>query len=297
MKTLSLLIVLGAHLPLVTGIFIVTAPRTSYIASYGNNITMECQFPVESNFNANQIKVYWHYVLDDGTSRLVYQLMNGKPVLEAQPQEYRERAFLLLDELRRGRAVLEINQVRVSDAGTYRCLIDLNGVDYKETALEVRASYKQIETIKTKEKKETEFVCQSIGYPLAEVIWYYANGSDINETANTTHFTGTDGLYNIRSVLRIKAETNDAYLCMFWNKELNMNTSAILHIKEVEKTDENFDKFPSMKRSYLIAAIVVPVTILLGFIMIVSCILKSKQSEQVVIDPMITPAETECEPP
>ncbi|XP_059500508.1 programmed cell death 1 ligand 1-like isoform X2 [Stegostoma tigrinum] len=279
MKTALLLIVLGAHLPLVTAIFMVTAPRSSYIASYGNNITLECQFPVESNFNANQIKVYWHYVLGDGTSRLVYQLINGEPALQAQPREYRERAFLLLDELQRGRAVLEINQVKVSDAGTYRCLIDLNGVDYKETELEVTASYKNIETIKTKETKETEFVCQSVGYPLAEVIWYYANGSDINETANTTHFTGSDGLYNVRSVLRIEAKSNDAYLCMFWNKELNMNTSAILHIKEVEEAGDIFN-FPSMKRSYLIATIVVPATILLGFIMIVSCILKSRQSEQ-----------------
>ncbi|XP_041042301.1 programmed cell death 1 ligand 2-like [Carcharodon carcharias] len=280
MKIISLVLLLGAQLPMVTAIFMVTAPRSSYSASYGNNITMECRFPVKSNFNTNQIKVYWHHMLSNGNSKLVYKLFNGAPALQELPQEYSERVFMLLDELRSGRAVLEISQVRVSDAGTYRCVIDLNGVDYKETALEVTASYKDIETIKTKERKETEFVCQSAGYPLAEVVWYYANGSDINETANTTHFTGTNGLYNIRSVLRIKAENNDAYLCIFWNKELNMNTSAILQSKEMEETDEKIDVLLSTKRGYLIVAIAVPVTILLGVIMIVSFILKSKQTQQ-----------------
>uniref|UniRef100_UPI00398ED41A programmed cell death 1 ligand 1-like isoform X2 n=1 Tax=Pristiophorus japonicus TaxID=55135 RepID=UPI00398ED41A len=297
MKIISLLIILGAHRPLATALFMVTAPRSIYTASYGNNITMECRFPVESNFNTNQLKVYWHHILGDGSSQLVYQLLNGKAALQDQPLEYRERVFLLRDELHSGRAVLEINQVRVTDAGKYRCVIDLNGLDYKETALEVTASYEYIETLNIKESKETEFVCQSVGYPLAEVIWFYANGSDLNETANTTHFTGTNGLYNIRSVLRVKAETNDTYLCKFWNKELNMTTSAVLQIKEIKETDEKLNKFPSTKRSYLIAAITVPITVLLGIILILSYILKSRWHQQVVMDPMITPAEMECEPP
>ncbi|XP_067839733.1 programmed cell death 1 ligand 2-like isoform X2 [Heptranchias perlo] len=277
MKVISSLFILGAHLRLVTALFMVTAPRSSYTASYGNNITMECRFPVETNFNANQLKVYWYHIVDNGSPQSVYKLFNGKEVLQDQSLEYRERVFLLLDELHSGRAVLEIHQVRVSDAGTYRCVIDLNGVDYKDTALEVTASYEDIETLNIKETKETEFICQSVGYPLAEVVWYYANGSDLNETANTTHFTGTDGLYNIRSVLRIKAETNDTYLCMFWNKELNMTTSAILQIKETKQTDEKLDKFPSTKKSYLILAITIPVTVLLGVIMVLSCILKSRR--------------------
>ncbi|XP_078070217.1 programmed cell death 1 ligand 2-like isoform X2 [Mustelus asterias] len=280
MKIISLVLILGVHLPSVTAIFMVTAPRSSYSASYGNNITMECRFPVESNFNTKQIKVYWHHMLNDGSSQLVYKLFNGEPILQDLPQEYSERVFMLLDELRSGRAVLEINQVRVSDAGTYRCVIDLNGVDYKETALEVTASYGEIETIKTKEMKETEFVCQSVGYPLAEVVWYYANGSDINETANTTHFTSTDGLYNIRSVLRIKEETSDAYLCMFWIKELNMNTSAILQNEEMEETDKKIDELLLTKRSYLIVAIAIPVTVLLGVIIIVSFVRRSRQNHR-----------------
>ncbi|XP_067886803.1 programmed cell death 1 ligand 1-like isoform X2 [Heterodontus francisci] len=280
MKIISLLFILGAHPSLVTAIFMITAPRSSYSATYGNNITMECRFPVESTFNTNQIKVYWHHILGNGTSQLVYKLLNGKPALQDQPLEYRERVFLLLEELYSGRAVLEINQIRITDAGTYRCVIDLNGVDYKETALDVTASYEDIEILKTKQWKETEFVCQSEGYPLAEVVWYYANGSDINETANTTHFIGTNGLYNIRSVLRIKTEINDTYLCEFWNKELNMTTSAILQIKEMEGMDRKLDELPSTQRSYLIVAITIPVTILLGIILVLFCILKSRQHQR-----------------
>lgn len=98
---------------------------------------MECIFPVESNFHMNTLKVYWYHILDNGTSQLVYKLLNGKAALQDQSFEYRERVFLAMDKLFGGRAVVEITQVRVSDAGTYRCIIALNGVDYKETALKV----------------------------------------------------------------------------------------------------------------------------------------------------------------
>ncbi|XP_055488221.1 programmed cell death 1 ligand 1-like isoform X1 [Leucoraja erinacea] len=281
MKIISLLFILGAHLPLDTALFMVTAPRLSYTASYGNNITMECIFPVESNFHMNTLKVYWYHILDNGTSQLVYKLLNGKAALQDQSFEYRERVFLAMDKLFGGRAVVEITQVRVSDAGTYRCIIALNGVDYKETALKVTASYNDIKTLNTKEQTETEFICQSAGYPLAKVMWYHANGTDLNKTANTTHFTGSNGLYNIRSILRIRAETNETYLCMFWIEELNTSTSAVLQIKEIKRKDnDQIPTFTTMRRSYLIVAITIPSIVLLVIIMILICMIKSRRSHK-----------------
>ncbi|XP_069776804.1 programmed cell death 1 ligand 1-like isoform X2 [Narcine bancroftii] len=276
MKNMSLLFILGACFPLNTALFMVTAPKLSYTASYGNNITMECTFPVESNFHMNTLKVYWYRILNNGTTQLVYKLLKGKATLQDQHMEYRERVNLALDELHNGRAVLVIKQARISDAGTYRCVIAVNGVDYKETALRVTASYKDIVTLNIKEKAETEFVCQSAGYPLAEVIWYYANGTDLNKTANTTHFTDTNGLYNIRSILRVGAESNETYLCMFWIKELNTSTSAVLRIKEIKGIDEQNNTSTSV-RSYLIAIITFSL-IVLG-VMILTCIIKSKHQQ------------------
>ncbi|XP_078252970.1 programmed cell death 1 ligand 1-like [Rhinoraja longicauda] len=281
MKIISLLFILGAHLPLDTALFTVTAPKLSYTALYGNNITMECIFPVESNFHINTLKVYWYHILDNGTSRLVYKLLKGKAALHDQSLEYRERVFMRLDKLFNGRAVVEINQVRVSDAGTYRCIIAVNGVDYKETALRVAASYNDIKTHNTKEQMETEFICQSAGYPLAKVMWYYANGTDLNMTANTTHFTGSNGLYYIRSVVRIRAETNEKYLCMFWIEEHNISTSAVLQIKEIKlKDNEPITTSTSMRRSYFIVAITVPSIVLLGVIMTLICMIKSRLHHQ-----------------
>ncbi|XP_007890197.1 programmed cell death 1 ligand 1 [Callorhinchus milii] len=287
MKTEILLFILGAHLPVLTALFVVTAPKSSYTASYGNNVMVECRFPVAPNFNANQLKVYWHHILDDGSSQEVYKLFNGKEVLQDQLPEYRERAFLLWDELHSGRAVLKISQVRVSDAGTYRCLIDLNGVDYKETALKVIASYEDIQTVTTTEKKETELICQSAGYPLATVTWLYRNGSELNKTANTTYFIGTNGLYNIRSVLRVQADINDTFVCRFWNKELNKNTSAALHIAATEKEREEADDFPSSMRSYIILVLIAPMMIFAALLLLLLRTIKSRQlSEKSTLQPL-----------
>lgn len=77
-------------------------------------------------------------------------------------------------------------------------------------------------------------------------MWYHANGTDLNKTANTTHFTGSNGLYNIRSILRIRAETNETYLCMFWIEELNTSTSAVLQIKGRSLVFILFNKFQTV---------------------------------------------------
>eukprot|EP00062_Callorhinchus_milii_P020538 gi/632976297/ref/XP_007904717.1/ PREDICTED: programmed cell death 1 ligand 2 [Callorhinchus milii] len=280
MKIAVLLCILGAHLPLLTALFVVTSPRQFYTASYGNNITVECRFPVGSNFNANQLNVYWYHILGDGSLQEIYRMREGKEMLQDQPSEYKERVFLMWDELYSGRALLEISQVRVSDAGTYRCAIDLNGVDYKDTALKVTASYENIKTSVTKEKEETEFICQSMGYPLATVAWLDGNGCGLNETANTTYFTDNQGLYNIKSVLRVKANINRTYVCTFWNKELNRTTSTDLRITDIKGTHEEADIFPSAVGIYIIIAVVTaPIVILIVIILFLFWTVKMRRRQ------------------
>lgn len=69
------------------------------------------------------------------------------------------------------------------------------------------------------------FMCQSEGFPLAEVFWQHEN-LNLSGPPNTTYTLTADGLYNVTSTLTFKPNTSENYTCVFWNKELNRETSA-----------------------------------------------------------------------
>ncbi|XP_030323413.1 programmed cell death 1 ligand 2 isoform X2 [Calypte anna] len=212
----------------VSALFTVDVPQQLYTAEYGSNVTMECRFPVNGTLNLGLLTVVWEQKRQSQSkSKGVYTFRNGKALTPSQHQDYVGRAVLLHSELEVGRAVLQITRVKITDMGSYLCLIDYGGVDYKYITLKVKASYKRINTQVMRKPGEDKFVfmCQSEGFPLAEVFWQNKNFS-LGGSANTTYTLTADGLYNVTSILMLKANTSESYSCVFWNKELNEETSA-----------------------------------------------------------------------
>ncbi|NWX12870.1 PD1L1 protein, partial [Aegotheles bennettii] len=210
-------------------LFTVEVPQQLYVAEYGSNVTMECRFPVNGSLNLGLLTVVWEQKKQGQLkSREVYTLRNGKGFPPSQHQDYTGRASLLHSELNLGRAILQITNVKITDAGSYLCLIDYQGVDYKYITLEVKAPYKRINTQVMRKTGEDKFVfmCQSEGFPLAEVFWQKENNFNLSGSANTTYTLTADGLYNITSILMFKPNMSENYSCVFWNKELNGDTSA-----------------------------------------------------------------------
>lgn len=87
------------------------------------------------------------------------------------------------------------------------------------------APYKRINIQGRKEEEDYILICQSEGYPMADVLWLYENR--INDTifANTSYKLTDTGLFNVTSVLRIRPSAPGNYSCIFQNKELRQ-TSA-----------------------------------------------------------------------
>uniref|UniRef100_A0A8C3RFF3 Programmed cell death 1 ligand 2 n=1 Tax=Cyanoderma ruficeps TaxID=181631 RepID=A0A8C3RFF3_9PASS len=209
-------------------LFTVEVPQQLYTTEYGNNVTMECRFPVNGSVDLGLLTVVWEQKRQSFLkSKEVYTFRNGKALHASQHPDYIGRASLLHSELKVGRAILQITNVKMTDAGSYLCLIDYQGVDYKYIALEVKASYKRINTQIARNPGEDKFVfmCQSEGFPLAEVFWQNENFS-LSGSANTTYTLTADGLYNVTSILIFKPNMSENYTCVFWNKELNEETSA-----------------------------------------------------------------------
>ncbi|KAM6033316.1 programmed cell death 1 ligand 2-like [Chlamydotis macqueenii] len=229
MFQILIMLLLETQLYMVSALFTVEVPQQLYVVEYGSNVTLECRFPVNGSLNLGLLTVVWEQKRQgQSKSKEVYTLRNGKAFFPSQHHDYIGRAALLHSELKLGRAILQITSVKITDAGSYLCLIDYQGVDYKYITLEVKASYNRINTqiMRTPGEDKFVFMCQSEGFPLAEVFWQNEKNFSLSGSANTTYTLTEDGLYNVTSLLTFKPNMSENYSCVFWNKDLNRKTST-----------------------------------------------------------------------
>lgn len=85
------------------------------------------------------LNVLWQKKTSDPSKpKEVYLLSKGKEDLLRQHKDYQGRAALLLEELERGNSMLHVPNVKITDAGTYICLIQYEkDADYKYITLDV----------------------------------------------------------------------------------------------------------------------------------------------------------------
>ncbi|KFP02725.1 Programmed cell death 1 ligand 1, partial [Calypte anna] len=206
-------------------LFTVEAPKSLYTVERGNNVTMECTFPVHEKSEFRDLSISWEK--KDELRKQVYALIKGVEDFKSQHSDFKGRINLLKENLKLGQSVLQITDVKLRDAGIYRCVIGYGVADYKTISLKVKAPYRTItQGMVSPGDNEWKLMCQSEGYPLAEVIWQNKEYEDLTYKANTSYETGSDQLYHVTSTLTIKSRVGENFYCIFWNKELQENTSA-----------------------------------------------------------------------
>ncbi|NXS56017.1 PD1L1 protein, partial [Brachypteracias leptosomus] len=220
-----LLYVFSFYWHFLNALFTVEAPQSLYTVEHGNNVTMECTFPVNGKLKFRDLKISWEK--KDELNKLVYELLNGEEDFKRQHNDFKGRTKLLKENLNLGRCVLQITDVKLRDAGFYLCLIGYGGADYKIISLKVKAPYRTItQGVISTGDNEWKLTCQSEGYPQAEVIWQNREYEDFTDKASTSYETGRDQLYHVTSTLTIRSRSDEIFYCIFWNKELQENTSA-----------------------------------------------------------------------
>ncbi|XP_064146610.1 programmed cell death 1 ligand 2 isoform X5 [Loxodonta africana] len=243
MFLLLLLLSLGMQLWQTAAFFTVTVPKELYVVDHGSNVTLECDFDTGDPVELGAITAHLQKMENDTSS-------------------HNERAILLEEQLPLHKALFYIPQVRMSDAGQYRCLIVYrNAWDYKYLTLKVKASYNKINTqvLKVPGTGEVELTCQAEGYPLAEVSW-----PNVSVPANTSHMKTPENLYRVTSVLRLKPQLGQNFSCVFWNENMKERTSAIIdpqgHMKPESPTTP---LFPIFIPTCIVALIFVAATLVL----------------------------------
>ncbi|XP_042637656.1 programmed cell death 1 ligand 1 [Orycteropus afer afer] len=207
--------------------FTVSVPKDLHVVEYGSNVTMECTFPVEKQLNLAVLVVYWEM----GDKKII-QFVDGEEDLKVQHSSYKQRAWLLKDQLSLGKAALQITDVKLQDAGVYCCLISYGGADYKRITLKVTAPYRKINQRISVDPvtSEHELTCQAEGYPEAEVIWTSSDHQVLR--GKTTITKGKEEFFNVTSTLRINTTANEIFYCTFRRQGPQENSTAELVIPE-----------------------------------------------------------------
>ncbi|XP_060093354.1 programmed cell death 1 ligand 2-like [Heteronotia binoei] len=231
---------LDIQLHLMTALFTVEVLQPQYSVEYGSNVILRCRFPVNSQLNFKMLSILWGKKSPKQEEKEIYKLHKGQEDLTLQDPDYRGRATLLHEELQMGYSALSISSVKITDAGSFLCVINYGEADYKYIILEVKAPYRRINIQKIKDPEEEGLIliCQSEGYPLAEVSWHDGRNPNVSMAANTTFELTDEGLFNVTSILRVKQNISGNYTCVFWNKKLNEKTSAYVSAFQLDYMSE-----------------------------------------------------------
>ncbi|XP_074073383.1 butyrophilin-like protein 8 isoform X2 [Macrotis lagotis] len=123
--------------------FSVTAPAQSVQAKQGENVILSSV--LSPKMDAQNMTVKWFR-----NQTLVYNHPSGEKLGESQGDEFQGRMELLKHDLPEGKVTLRIQQVQVSDSGSYTC--GVHSLDYSdETHIELQVT----ETLHTSQKIST----------------------------------------------------------------------------------------------------------------------------------------------
>ncbi|XP_008056182.1 programmed cell death 1 ligand 1 [Carlito syrichta] len=209
--------------------FTVTVPKDLYVVEHGSNVTIECRFPVDKHLDLFSLVVYWEM-----DNKKIIQFVRGEEDLKVQHRSFSQRARLLKDQLYLGSATLQITDVKLRDAGVYRCMISYGGADYKRITLKVNAPYRNINQSISMDPVTSEYklTCQAEGYPKAEVIWTSSDHQVLSGQTTITNSEREEKLFNVTSDLIINTTANEIFYCTFRRLDPEENSTAELVIPE-----------------------------------------------------------------
>nr|XP_060611245.1 CD276 antigen [Anolis sagrei ordinatus]XP_060611247.1 CD276 antigen [Anolis sagrei ordinatus] len=226
-------LILSLALSALGGCLEIKVPNDPAVALVGQDATLRCSFSPDANFSLNDLSLIWQ--LTD-TKRLIHSFSDGQDQLANQESSYANRTSLFYDQLPRGNVSLLLRRIQISDEGSFTCFVRVRDYSSAAVALQVAAFYSKpnLNLEPNKNLKPGDLVtmtCHTFsGYPEAMVLWHDGQGNNITENITTSQVANEEGLFDVRSVLRVVLEPNSTYSCLVKNPLLQQETHASVTI-------------------------------------------------------------------
>ncbi|XP_031706511.1 butyrophilin subfamily 1 member A1-like [Anarrhichthys ocellatus] len=172
----------------------VIGPSQQILATVGDDVILPCR--LEPAMNASDMRLEW--ARPDLSPGFLYVRANRQEYEAHKQPSFRGRTSVFINKLQHGDVSLKLSKVRVSDEGTYRCLVPSLGPPAFIMLVVGAVSSPAISTIYTSSCKVV-LQCESRGwYPEPEVLWLDGEGNLLS-AGSTETVRGPDDLYTVSS--------------------------------------------------------------------------------------------------
>ncbi|XP_044140220.1 V-set domain-containing T-cell activation inhibitor 1-like [Bufo gargarizans] len=253
---IAIIILLVAALGLIIGLSVAGNSTTNDVTTVntvgqmGKDAILPCTFTPDAKKTSN---VLWEKVGDTGN---VYKYENGKISLTDQNSNFKTRTSLFITQLSAGNASLALTNVKLNDAGVYKCTItNSNGQGQNTLSLSVGA----FSDVTVTNISQTTLRCDSTKwYPIPTVSWLnVSSGQNLNSVTNFVPSIGS--MVRVISDFR-NAEKNIPFRCVISNNVARAQGDAILTDYGLE-TESRLEVLSSARISS-------PSLLLLGFLIL-----------------------------
>uniref|UniRef100_A0A8C8REI5 Ig-like domain-containing protein n=1 Tax=Pelusios castaneus TaxID=367368 RepID=A0A8C8REI5_9SAUR len=204
--------------------FRVFGPDGPVTAAVGEDIVLSCH--LSPRMSAEKMEVRW---FRDTVTSYVHLYEYGKDQFDQQMPDYHGRTELLKAGISDGDVPLRIVNIRLSDEGQYRCLVQ-DGTFHEEAVLELKVAASGSAPhifVEGHQDGGIRVVCQSgRWYPKPEVLWRGLSGQPLS-FANETKSEEEHGFFEINNSIIIMENSNQNLSCSLRNTYLNQEKESI----------------------------------------------------------------------
>ncbi|XP_043942199.1 CD276 antigen-like [Protopterus annectens] len=171
-------------------------------ADITENVVLSCAFKIIKLDTWNSLRIHWHKVGRDKII-VVHSYYNGGDKLDDQDMEYKDRTQLFHDDLLYGNASLKLLNVKLSDAGNYRCIVaDDTGTGYDDGTLRVHAKPSVPVITVLHQDSRVMLYCDTKSIdPHPQVTWHCGKTDQVKYVNITNNSITSEGLFAIQSSL------------------------------------------------------------------------------------------------
>ncbi|KAL7375619.1 hypothetical protein ABVT39_020819 [Epinephelus coioides] len=194
------------------------------VAMVGADTILPCH--LETAVDATDLTVEW--ARPDLEPRFVHLRRDSKELVQEGHQLFTGRTSLSTDKLKCGDVSLKLSNVRLSDAGTYKCLVPDSGTESVVVLTVGSVSSPDVEISKV--SNGVLLVCKSAGwYPEPEVLWLDGEGNLVSAGPPET-VRGPDDLYTVSSRVTVEKRHGNSFTCRVQQRNINHTTETTVHL-------------------------------------------------------------------
>ncbi|XP_047672100.1 butyrophilin subfamily 1 member A1-like [Tachysurus fulvidraco] len=208
----------------------VVGPEAPLVALSGEDLVLPCF--IKPNTSAVDMTVEWFklYVEDS----LVHLYRDHEDKNEGQAKSYRARTSLYKEELQKGNTSLKLSDLRVSDEGEYKCLVEDKSWSDDITVnviVEAQGSHPVIMMESYDNSGGINLVCESRGWnPAPDVLWLDREG--VTLTAEDTQIHRDTDLFSVKSHITVyDYSDSNRFYCRLQQRHHMLETEIIINSK------------------------------------------------------------------